>query len=224
MALRRGIDGLTVRAVAARAAAQPRPRPLPLQAEGPAGQRPARPGARDHAVAPRRRRDRSIGGPRDRLRALLRQEVDRLSRDPRRIRLFLEYWALGAHRRASGERSAPALERYRAAFRKLAEEVLHAEGARFPGVTPEGLAAIAVSFINGYRGAGDDRPRPLRRRGVPGGRARDPRAAPDGGLGLELAGSRGRAESVPIYSATCGVPSGRLTAVPPVMAGCLRRT
>ena len=41
------------------------------------------------------------------------------------------------------------LERYRAAFRTLTEEVLQAEVGRFPGVTPEGLAAIAVSFING---------------------------------------------------------------------------
>jgi hypothetical protein len=42
-----------------------------------------------------------------------------------------------------------ALERYRRAFRVLAEEVLRTEGARFPGLTSEGLAAIAVSFING---------------------------------------------------------------------------
>ncbi len=90
-----------------------------------------------------------IGGPLDRLRALLRQEVDRLSGDPRQVRLFLEYWAFGTRRRAIRQKISLALEHYRAAFRSLAEEVLQAEGTRFPGVTPEGLAAIAVSFING---------------------------------------------------------------------------
>jgi len=80
---------------------------------------------------------------------VLRQEVDRLSRDPRQVCLFLEYWALGARHRVIRGKISAALERYRAAFRPLAEEVLHAEGARFPGVTPEGLSAIAVSFING---------------------------------------------------------------------------
>ncbi len=90
-----------------------------------------------------------IGGPLDRLRALLRQEVARLSGDPRQVRLFLEYWALGTRHRAIRRKISLALEHYRAAFRSLAEEVLQAEGTRFPGVTPEGLAAIAVSFING---------------------------------------------------------------------------
>jgi TetR/AcrR family transcriptional regulator, transcriptional repressor of bet genes len=90
-----------------------------------------------------------IGGPLDRLRALLRQEVDRLSGDPRQVRLFLEYWAFGTRRRAIRQKISLALEHYRAGFRSLAEEVLQAEGTRFAGVTPEGLAAIAVSFING---------------------------------------------------------------------------
>jgi AcrR family transcriptional regulator len=90
-----------------------------------------------------------MGGPLDRLRALLRQEVDRLSGDPPQVRLFLEYWAFGTRHSAVREKISVALERYRAAFRSLAEEVLQAEATRFPGVTPEGLAAIAVSFING---------------------------------------------------------------------------
>ena len=90
-----------------------------------------------------------MGGALDRLRALLRQEVDRLSSDPRQVRLFLECWAFGTRRRAIRRRISLALERYREAFRSLAVEVLRAEVTRFPGVTPEGLAAIAVSFING---------------------------------------------------------------------------
>jgi AcrR family transcriptional regulator len=90
-----------------------------------------------------------IREPRARLRALLQQEVDRLSRDPRQVRLFLEYWALGTRYTAIRVKISAELKRYRAAFRILTEEVVQAEGARFPGVTAEGLAAIAVSFING---------------------------------------------------------------------------
>lgn len=149
VALRQGIDGLTVRAVAARArlshglvlfhfkrkdqlvaAVLDRvlAATLPLHFVG------------DAVPA---------GDPRERLRAVLRQEVDRLSRDTRQVRLFLEYWALGTRHPAIRARISADLERYRAAFRPLTEDVLAAEPARFTGVTPEGLAAVAVSFING---------------------------------------------------------------------------
>jgi TetR/AcrR family transcriptional regulator, transcriptional repressor of bet genes len=90
-----------------------------------------------------------IREPRARLRALLQQEVDRLSHDPRQVRLFLEYWALGTRHTAIRAKISGELKRYRAAFRTLTEQVVQADGARFPGVTAEGLAAIAVSFING---------------------------------------------------------------------------
>jgi AcrR family transcriptional regulator len=149
VALRQGIDGLTVRAVAARARLShglvlfhfkrkdqlvaavlervlPATLPLTVAEESP----PA-------------------GDPRERLRTVLRQEVDRLSRDTRQVRLFLEYWALGSRQPAIRARIGAELERYRTAFRPLTAEVLGAEPDRFTGVTPEGLAAVAVSFING---------------------------------------------------------------------------
>ena len=149
VALRQGIDGLTVRAVAARARLS---HGLVLfhfkrkdQLVGALLDRVL------VATLSLRVADdvARMGGPLDRLRALLRQEVERLSSDPRQVRLFLEYWAFGTRRSATRQKISLALERYRAAFRSLAEEVLQAEVARFPGVTPEGLAAIAVSFING---------------------------------------------------------------------------
>jgi AcrR family transcriptional regulator len=90
-----------------------------------------------------------ISEPRARLRVLLQQEVDRLSRDPKQVRLFLEYWALGTRYTAIRGKISEELKRYRSAFRTLTEQVVEADGARFPGVTAEGLAAIAVSFING---------------------------------------------------------------------------
>jgi AcrR family transcriptional regulator len=84
-----------------------------------------------------------------RLRALLRQEMERLAQEPRRTRLFLEFWALGTRDPVMRARISAALERYRAAFRSVAEEVLRTEPTRFVGATPDALAGVAVSFING---------------------------------------------------------------------------
>jgi hypothetical protein len=39
--------------------------------------------------------------------------------------------------------------RYRAAFRPVAEGAIAANPVRFRGVTPDGLAAVSVSFIKG---------------------------------------------------------------------------
>jgi TetR/AcrR family transcriptional repressor of bet genes len=86
----------------------------------------------------------------DRLRALLRQEMDRLAKEPRRIRLFFEYCALGTRHAPTRARISAELDRYRAAFRTMTAEMVQAEPARSAGVTADGLAAIAVTFVNGY--------------------------------------------------------------------------
>ncbi|HEU4997274.1 MAG TPA: TetR/AcrR family transcriptional regulator [Gemmatimonadaceae bacterium] len=85
----------------------------------------------------------------DRLLALLRREMNRLASEPRRIRLFFDFWAKGfTHGRIRSKMQAE-LDRYREAFRPIAHDVLQAEPERFAGVTPEGLSAVAVSFIKG---------------------------------------------------------------------------
>jgi TetR/AcrR family transcriptional regulator, transcriptional repressor of bet genes len=90
-----------------------------------------------------------VDAPLDRLLALLRQEMNRLSEEPRRIRLFFEFWAAGARHQKIGARMRAELARYREAFRDIAKEVLDAEPERFCKVTQDGLAAVAVSFIKG---------------------------------------------------------------------------
>ena len=149
VALRQGIDGLTVRAVASRARLS---HGLVLfhfkrkeQLVSAVLDRVLATTLSLHIAEEVTR----IREPRARLRALLQQEVDRLSHDPRQVRLFLEYWALGTRYSAMRVKISAELKRYRAAFRTLTEQVVEAEGARFPGVTAEGLAAVAVSFING---------------------------------------------------------------------------
>src|SRR5205085_998643 len=84
-----------------------------------------------------------IPGALDRLEALLAQEMTRLSHQPRHIRLFYEFWTLGARRESIRLRISAELERYRSAFRDIMEGMLLAEPLRFAGVTADGLAAMA---------------------------------------------------------------------------------
>jgi AcrR family transcriptional regulator len=86
---------------------------------------------------------------RDRLHALLQQEMSRLSHQPRHTRLFLEFWAMGTREAEIGTQISAELERYRSAFRAIMEELLRSEPAAFAGVTADGLAAVAVSWIHG---------------------------------------------------------------------------
>jgi len=85
----------------------------------------------------------------DRLHALLQQEMVRLSSQPRQTRLFVDYWALGARHETVRVRIGAELDRYRAAFRAIMEELLQAEPAAFSGVTADGLTAMALSWIHG---------------------------------------------------------------------------
>jgi AcrR family transcriptional regulator len=92
---------------------------------------------------------RRLGPPLDRLLALLRQEMDRLASEPRRIRLFFEFWVLGGRDANIGRKMRAELARYRGAFRPIVQEVLVTEPDRFVHVTADSLAAVAVSFIKG---------------------------------------------------------------------------
>jgi AcrR family transcriptional regulator len=86
---------------------------------------------------------------RDRLHALLQQEMARFAHQPQHTRLFLEYWALGAREEKIRARIRLELERYRTAFRPIMEELRLAEPTTFGGATADGLSAVAVSWIHG---------------------------------------------------------------------------
>jgi TetR/AcrR family transcriptional regulator, transcriptional repressor of bet genes len=86
---------------------------------------------------------------RDRLHALLQQEMARLSHQPEHTRLFLEYWALGVRNEEIRRRISAELDRYRETFRAIMEEILMDDPAAFNGATPDGLAAVALSWIHG---------------------------------------------------------------------------
>ena len=85
----------------------------------------------------------------ERLGALLRDELARLAHEPRGLRLFFEYWALGVRHAAIRRKIAAALERYREAFEAMAAEMFPAGSATGRDVTPAALAAVAVSLVTG---------------------------------------------------------------------------
>lgn len=80
---------------------------------------------------------------------LLWAEMRRLSAAPDKIRLLFEFWARGSRDPEVGRRMRRALQRYREAFGVFGRAVLEAEPGRFEGVTPEGLATMAVGVIKG---------------------------------------------------------------------------
>ena len=94
-----------------------------------------------------------LTSPAERLRALLRTEMDRLSSDPRHFRLFLEYWALGVRNAVIRRKVSAALQRYRVAFGATAESGTPrrtGNGRRaLVKSTSDGVAAVAVSLIHG---------------------------------------------------------------------------
>lgn len=91
----------------------------------------------------------SAAAPEDALLDVLRQEIQRLTSEPLRIRLTFDYWMAGVRDRETRERLQAEFARYREAFRPLAEAVLAAHPDRYPGVTADGLAGLSVSLIKG---------------------------------------------------------------------------
>jgi AcrR family transcriptional regulator len=92
---------------------------------------------------------RRLRSPRDRLLAVLRQEMGRVASEPRRTRLTFAFWSASIRDRVVRSRMRDEFRRYREAFRPLADAVLAGDPVRFRGVTAEGLAAVSVSFIKG---------------------------------------------------------------------------
>jgi AcrR family transcriptional regulator len=99
-----------------------------------------------------------ITRPSERLHALLRSEMDRLSNEPRHFRLFLECWTIGVRNAAIRRKIRVALESYRAALASLASPLVTDELAGSgdrratkdeSAVTAQGVAGVAVSLIHG---------------------------------------------------------------------------
>ena len=87
--------------------------------------------------------------PLARLRALMRQEMSRLSSEPLRIRLTFDFWTAGIRDAVIRSKMRKELQRYRDAFQPLAASVIAGDPVRFRGMTAEGLTSVSVSVIKG---------------------------------------------------------------------------
>ena len=68
-----------------------------------------------------------ITRPSERMHALLRAEMGRLSAEPRHFRLLLDYWTIGVRNATIRQKIRAALEQYRAGFSDLAEAIVTGE-------------------------------------------------------------------------------------------------
>ena len=87
--------------------------------------------------------------PAARMLAIIRRDIERLPRQRVRVELFFDYWVLGTRHPGIRERIRGALDRYRDAFRPLADAVVRSDPERYAGITGEGLASVASSFVEG---------------------------------------------------------------------------
>jgi len=84
-----------------------------------------------------------------RLAAEIRDALEHLPAERKRIELFFDYWFMGAHDEAVRARIRAALKLYRDSYLPLARAVIAEQPARYAGVTGESLADMATSFIEG---------------------------------------------------------------------------
>jgi AcrR family transcriptional regulator len=150
VALRRGIDGLTVRAVAARAHLSHSLVLFHFKRKDQLGL-----ALLDRVLAGTLsltvpNEIRTLPRASARLQALFRQELQRMSAEPRRLRLLLEFWARGGHNAVIRQKIGAALESYRTAFDDFGGEVAGGARGRSDRAVPAGVAAVAVSLIIGY--------------------------------------------------------------------------
>jgi len=89
------------------------------------------------------------GDPAARMMAVLGRDVERLPRQRQRVELFFDYWVLGTRHPQVRAMIRGALDRYRDSFLPLAEAVVGSDPERYAGITAEGLAAVAASFVEG---------------------------------------------------------------------------
>jgi AcrR family transcriptional regulator len=148
VALRRGIDGLTVRAVAARARLSHSLVLFHFKRKDQLGL-----ALLDRVLAGTLsltlpNEIRTIRKPRERLQALVSQELQRMSAEPRRLRLLLEFWTRGGHNAVIRQKIGAGLGEYRTAFQDVFSEM--SNGKTAGRSSSAGLAAVAVSLIIGY--------------------------------------------------------------------------
>jgi len=87
--------------------------------------------------------------PAARLLGAIGRDLGRLPRQRAVLALFFEYWVLGARHPAVRRKLRAALDRYRASLRPIGETLIERYPERYEGVSPEALAEVVASFVEG---------------------------------------------------------------------------
>ena len=89
------------------------------------------------------------GPPVMRLLSTIERDVEGLPGNRDRVALLIDFWVMGTQHPDVRRRIRKALDDYREAYVPLTSAAIASEPERYPGVTPESLAAVATGFIEG---------------------------------------------------------------------------
>ncbi len=87
--------------------------------------------------------------PAARLIGAIGRDLGRLPRQRQVLALFFEYWVLGARHPVVRAKLRAGLDRYRASLRPVGEAVIERYPDRYVGVSPEALADVVATFVEG---------------------------------------------------------------------------
>ena len=87
--------------------------------------------------------------PAARLIGTIGRDLARLPRQREVLALFFEYWVLGARHPVVRGKLRAGLDRYRAALRPIGDAVIERYPDRYVGVSPEALADVVATFVEG---------------------------------------------------------------------------
>lgn len=85
----------------------------------------------------------------ERMLVLVRHEVERAMQDGEGVQLFFDFWVQGSVDPGFRDAVRELLRGYRARFLPVARDVVAEDPDRYQGTTPEGLAGVAASFVQG---------------------------------------------------------------------------
>lgn len=89
----------------------------------------------------------AIALPVDRLFELLRRQIMRWNDNREQAELFFDFWVVGTRHPEIRDRIRAALQNFRDVFHPLGEDILAMH--RLPGVSAEGIAALALGILDG---------------------------------------------------------------------------
>ncbi|OZC04382.1 TetR/AcrR family transcriptional regulator [Rubricoccus marinus] len=79
----------------------------------------------------------------------IERDIEGLPPNRHRVALLIDFWVMGTQHTDVQAKIRKALSDYREAYVPLTAAAIRSEPERYPGVTPESLAAVATGYIEG---------------------------------------------------------------------------